>query len=64
MNIEFTIESLRRFKMAYREACRVGVRTFKFDGNEFDVGYAHYLIEYLNIRFGFSINDGLKDTHS
>lgn len=38
---------LRRFKKAYEEAAQAGNDTFLFDGNEFVLTYARYLIEYL-----------------
>jgi hypothetical protein len=41
---------LERFKKAYEKAIVDGARpndTFVFDGNEFVVQYAKYLIEYL-----------------
>lgn len=38
---------LARFRRAYRAAVAAAAPTFRFDGNEFVVGYAKYLIEYL-----------------
>lgn len=38
---------LERFKQAYELAAVQGKDTFVFDNNEFVVGYAKYLIEYL-----------------
>lgn len=50
--IEWTPEMLRRFKLAYGKALPKGKEsTFEFDGNLFVVGYAGYLIDYLESRF-------------
>lgn len=48
--ITWTSAMLRRFKVAYNKAVADNVDTFLFDGNEFVVGYAKYLIEYLDSR--------------
>jgi hypothetical protein len=39
---------LERFRKAYQKAVAEKVDTFMFDGNEFVVGYAKYLIQYLD----------------
>ena len=39
---------LERFKVAHQAALSMKADTFVFDGHEFVVGYARYLIEYLN----------------
>lgn len=39
--------SLKAFKREYEKAVRRGWKTFTFHGNEYVVGYAKYLIEYL-----------------
>jgi hypothetical protein len=39
---------LQRFKVAHQAAVSTKADTFVFDGYEFVVGYAGYLIEYLN----------------
>jgi hypothetical protein len=38
---------LRRFKSDYAEAVECGEDSFRFDGNDYLVGYAKYLICYL-----------------
>lgn len=38
---------LERFKRTYAQAAANQSAAFTFDGNEFDPGYAKYLIEYL-----------------
>ena len=44
----------RRLKVEYTKACLTKTKddTFMFDGNEFLVGYAKYLIEYLEMQYG------------
>jgi hypothetical protein len=51
VNIDWTAARLKRFNAAYAAACVAGVDTFRFEGNEFVVSYAKYLIEYLQGRF-------------
>jgi hypothetical protein len=46
--ITFTPEKLQLFKAAYQLAVDAHVDTFRFDDKEFVVGYAKYLIEYLD----------------
>ena len=52
--INFTPEMAKRLKRAYQEACKTKTKddTFWFDGNEFVLGYAKYLIEYLEMQWG------------
>lgn len=53
--INWTVPMLRRFKEEYAKQQAGGKdkhATFKFDGHEFVMGYAKYLIEYLELRFG------------
>lgn len=52
--ITFTPEMAKRLKQAYIKACETKTKddTFIFDGNEFLLGYAKYLIEYLEMQFG------------
>lgn len=45
--IRFTQESFNRFKIAHNTCIELGDETFTFDGHEFLLGYADYLIEYL-----------------
>jgi len=49
--ISWTAPMLARFKRAYSKALNAKAGSFTFDGNEFVVGYAKYLIEYLEGRF-------------
>lgn len=49
--INWTPDTLARFKRAYAKALKDDVPTFTFEGNEFVVGYAKYLIEYLEGKF-------------
>jgi len=53
INIAWTHPMLERFKAAYAQACLNKDRTdtFYFDGHEFVIGYAKYLIEYLEGEF-------------
>lgn len=50
--IQFTPDVARRLKAAYVEACKTkqGCDTFLFDGHEFVLGYAKYLIEFLEMK--------------
>lgn len=45
--IEWDPPKLARFKKVYAEARDRRLDTFMFDGHEFVIGYAEYLIEYL-----------------
>lgn len=45
---EWTRPKLVRFQADYAAAAAAGKDTFVFEGSEFVVGYAKYLIEYLN----------------
>ncbi len=46
--ITFDKELLEEFKIAYNDAIKHGEPTFVFYDNAFLVGYAKYLIEYLD----------------
>lgn len=48
--IEWTKPLLRRFKDAVHEATTSGKESLVFDGHEFLVSYAKYLIEYLEMK--------------
>ena len=48
--IEWTRPSLERFKKEYNKHKDHPEETFKFEGNEYLVNYAKYLIEYLETR--------------
>ena len=50
--ITWTAEKLKRFKSRYLEAVQYKLEQFEFDGDEYVVGYAKYLIEYLESKFG------------
>lgn len=52
--VTFTPESARRLKAVYTEECKTKTKndSFLFDGNEYVLGYAKYLIEYLELQFG------------
>lgn len=41
---------LECFKLAYKQAINTKTDPFMFDGNEFVVAYAKYLIEYLDTQ--------------
>ena len=45
--ITWTRPMLQRFKVAHANALCEDKTEFTFDGNEFVVGYAKYLIQYL-----------------
>lgn len=49
-NITWTRPMLTRFRAAYQEARAAQADTFEFEGHAFVVGYAKYLIEYLDGR--------------
>jgi hypothetical protein len=48
--INWTRPMLERFKKEYQKAVAAKKDTFVFDGNEFVVSYAKYLIEYLESK--------------
>ena len=52
--INFTPEMAKRLKAAYLEAKKTkqGRDTFVFDGNEYVLDYAKYLVEFLEMKFG------------
>lgn len=50
--INWTLPMLKRFKRAYKLAKMKAEDPFMFDGNEFVISYAKYLIEYLDSKFG------------
>lgn len=49
--IRWTPEMLARFKREYAKHPDLPDATFTFDGNEYLVRYAKYLIEYLEMQF-------------
>jgi hypothetical protein len=50
-SIAWNPEKLRRLKREYNKHKDDKDKIFKFDGYDFLVGYAKYLIEYLEGRF-------------
>jgi hypothetical protein len=50
-NKSFTKEKLKAFKKAYETAKMKAQATFIFEGDEYIVNYAKYLIEYLEDKF-------------
>jgi len=50
--IEFTPAKYRKFKAAYESAKASGAETFEFEGNDFLVAYAKYVIMYLEQQMG------------
>ena len=49
--INFTKEKLNKFKREHSKAREKGKEVFIFDGNEYLLNYATYLIEYLEDKF-------------
>ena len=48
--ITFDINTLTKFKKEYKKATEESKTIFTFEDNEFDTGYAKYLIEYLETK--------------
>jgi hypothetical protein len=51
-SINWTRPMLERFKKAYEKARSAEQDTFEFDGNQFVVNYAKYLIQHLDSQLG------------
>lgn len=54
MKVEFTKEKLERLKTTYEDKLKAGKKfddVFELEGNLYVMGYAKYLIEYLQGRF-------------
>jgi hypothetical protein len=49
--VNFDYAMLQRFKRAFKKATKESKEVFIFEGNEFVIGYAKYLIEYLEEQF-------------
>ena len=49
--VTFSKQKLVRFEKAYNEAVKDHLGVFVFDSNEYVVGYAKHLIEYLRTKF-------------
>ena len=58
--INWTRPMLSRFIQAHDAAAKGKQTMCIFDGNEFDTGYAGYLIEYLEGEFGKIILHNLQ----
>lgn len=50
--IIWTVPKLKAFIKVYARAVADGKPTFVFEGHEFVVEYAEYVIQYLQRRFG------------
>lgn|GEM_PF-5369061 len=49
--VRWSPEKLKDFKVSYAKALKEDKETFTFQGNEYRVDYAKYLIEYLDEYF-------------
>jgi adenylyl- and sulfurtransferase ThiI len=49
--INFDAAKAERFRKRYESAVRDGEEMFKFEGKDFLVGYAKYVLEYLEGKF-------------
>lgn len=49
--VSWSKPKLKRFKTAYQHAKDKELADFTFEGSEFDLKYAKYLIEYLEEHF-------------
>ena len=54
--INFTPATAKDFKKAYEKAKKDGVDQFTWQGHEFVLGYAKYLIQFLETKMG-GMND-------
>lgn len=52
MNIEFTIVKKLALRKAYNKAVEDKRDQFTFEGNEYLVSYAKYLLEFLDTKLG------------
>jgi stalled ribosome rescue protein Dom34 len=48
--VMFDRAKLARLKAAHKAAEKAGIAAFVFDGDEYVVGYAKYMIEYLETK--------------
>jgi hypothetical protein len=48
--ISFDLTKLAELKRAYRKACLLQATSFYFEGREYLIDYARYLIEYVGKR--------------
>lgn len=49
--VSFTLEKYKALQVAYDRAVLARVHVFKFEGRDYLVDYAKYLLEYLKGRF-------------
>jgi len=67
--IIFTAEKREELRVAYDATVKRGDDTFWFDGVEIVTGYAKYLIEYLDMKFGpsqeqeFAAEEAMESEH-
>jgi hypothetical protein len=52
VNIIFTPEKRDRLRKAYENAKHADLDRFNFEGQDYVVSYAKYLLEYLDGKFG------------
>ena len=52
--VEFTPAKVKKLKKALAEAVAANQDEFVFEGNAYVVGYAKYLIQFLEHQFGSS----------
>lgn len=48
--VQFTPEKAKRFASAYNKAKKDKVKSFFFEGDEYVVSYAYYVLEYLKMN--------------
>jgi hypothetical protein len=49
--VQFSVEKFKALVRHYNAAVRTGQVSFTFEGDEYLVDYARYLIEYLALQF-------------
>ena len=49
--MSFDINKYTQLKKAHKAASDMGAKQFKFDGKDFDTGYAKYMLQYLSSKF-------------
>ena len=59
--IKWTPNMLQGLKKQQKEAKEMGQTSFIFYGNEFNTGYADYLIQYLEIELGDKKNENKRN---
>lgn len=58
MSIAFNKPKRERLRAAHKDAVANGLEVFEFEGNELVVGYAKYMLQYLDLP---EINAKLPD---